>query len=66
MMQATELSNDHIIRSLRIYVTDLTAEVTPFPKNAEYFKNLAGWIACAATRIEKLSGSNVDQPGVGK
>lgn len=56
-MQATKLSDDHVIRSLRIYVTDLTAEVTPFPKNAEYFRNLASWIACAATRIEELSRS---------
>lgn len=55
MMQAIKISNDHLIRSLRIYVTDLTSEVTPFPKNEEYFRNLAGWLACAATQIEELT-----------
>lgn len=58
MIPTYEISNDHLVRSLRIYVTDLTAGVTPFPKNAEYFHNLASWIASAATRIEKLSHSN--------
>lgn len=60
-MTVFEISNDHLIRSLRIYVNDLTAEVTPFPKNAEYFKNLASWLAYAATRIEKLSQPNIEK-----
>jgi len=58
MLQMTKISDDHVIRSLRIYVNDLTAEVTPFPKNEEYFRTLAGWLACAATRIEELSSNN--------
>lgn len=62
MLQTFKISNDHLIRSLRIYVTDLTAEVTPFQKNEEYFRNLSGWLACAATRIEELS-SNKSEDG---
>jgi hypothetical protein len=57
MMQATEISTDHLIRALRIYVNDLSDKHSPFNKSEEYLRDLAGWIACAATRIETLSRS---------
>lgn len=57
MMQATEISNDHLIRALRIYVNDLADKHSPFNKSEEYLGDLAAWIACAATRIEALSKS---------
>lgn len=58
MMQVTELSNDHLIRTLRIYVNDLTDVHSPFNKSQEYLRDLAGWVACAATRIEALTKSD--------
>lgn len=62
MMQATEITNDHLIRALRVLVNDLGDECSPYNRTPEYMRNIAGWIACAATRIEKLSGSN-DEAG---
>src|SRR5262245_25362803 len=56
MLQTSELSTDHIIRALRVYVNDLTATHSPFTKGPEYMRELASWIACAATRLEALSG----------
>ena len=55
MLTATEISNDHLVRALRIYVNDLNDKHSPFNKSPEYLKDLSGWIACAATRIEKLA-----------
>ena len=54
MLQTSEISNDHLIRALRIYVDDLTNKHSPFNKTPEYLRDLAGWIACAATRIDSL------------
>lgn len=53
MIEAQELSTDHIVRALRILVTDLNDKHSPFNKNEEYMRNLAGWIACAAARLEE-------------
>lgn len=58
MIQVSDISNDHLIRALRVYVDDLNAKYSPFNKSAEYFHELSGWIACAATRIETLSEGN--------
>lgn len=55
MLQTSEISTDRLIRALRVYVTDLNDKNSPFNKNEEYLRDLSGWIACAATRIEKLS-----------
>lgn len=54
MLQKSEISNDHLIRALRIYVEDLTSKHSPFNKTPEYLRDLASWIACAATRIDSL------------
>jgi len=59
MLQTTEISNDHLIRALRIYVDDLQNKHSPFNKTPEYLRDLAGWIACAATRIEKLASTEI-------
>lgn len=56
MLVVEELSNEHIIRALRVLVEDLTAKHSPFNKDDAYLRNLAGWAACAATRIEVLAG----------
>lgn len=48
-----------LIRALRVYVNDLTDKHSPFDKNGEYLRDLAGWIACVAMRIETLSESSV-------
>jgi len=58
MLQVSELSDDYLIRALRVYVEDLQSKHSPFNKNEAYLRDLAGWIACAATRIEKLSTNN--------
>ncbi len=55
MLQAVEIDTDHLIRALRIYVNDLTDKHSPFNKSEEYLRDLSGWIACAATRLEKLT-----------
>jgi hypothetical protein len=57
-MQTSEISTDHLIRALRVYVNDLTDKHSPFHKGDDYLRDLAGWIACAATRMEILSDSN--------
>jgi len=57
MMQISEFSDEHLVRSLRSIVNDLSDKHSPFPKDEAYLRNLAGWIACAATRLEKLSKS---------
>jgi hypothetical protein len=54
MMQTSEIETDHLVRALRILVEDLTVKHSPFNKDEAYLRNLAGWIACAATRIEQL------------
>ena len=56
MSNTTEISTDHIIRALRVYVTDLNDSRSPFSKGPKYLHDLSSWIACAATRLESLSG----------
>lgn len=58
-MQTAELTNDHLVRALRVYVNDLNDKHSPFSKGPRYLHDLAAWIDCAATRIEELSGSGV-------
>jgi len=59
-MQTSEITNDHLIRALRIYVTDIAnGKYSPFVKDEKYMSNLGSWLSCAASRIEKLSQSNV-------
>lgn len=60
MLQVSELTDEHLIRSLRIWVEDLTCKYSPHNKDEAYFRNLSGWIASAATRIEKLSTKGSD------
>jgi hypothetical protein len=61
MITTSEISADHLIRALRIYVNDLSDKHSPFNKGPEYLDELAGWIACAATRLEKLSQSKGEE-----
>ena len=55
MLQINEISNDHLIRALRVYVDDLQNKYSPYNKTPDYLRDLSGWIACAATRIESLA-----------
>lgn len=54
MLQAEEFTNDQIINRLRTLVKDLCDKDSPFSKDDAYMRNVAGWLATAATRIEKL------------
>jgi hypothetical protein len=49
-----EITTEHLTRALRVYVEDLTSKHSPFNKDETYLRSLAGWIACAVTRIEQL------------
>jgi hypothetical protein len=60
MTQTSEISADHLVRALRIYVNDLTDKHSPFNKSEESLRDLAAWIACAATRIATLATVNQD------
>lgn len=51
----SEIEFDHLVRALRIYVADLSDQHSPFNKDMDYLRNLSGWIACAATRLETLN-----------
>lgn len=62
MIQTSEISTDHLIRALRVYVNDLGDKRSPFTKGGAYLDELAGWIACAATRIETLAAVNQPVP----
>ena len=55
MLQTSEINTEDLIRTLRIWVEDLTSKYSPHNKDEAYFRNLAGWIACAATRIDDLT-----------
>lgn len=55
MLAVKELSNDHIIRALRVYVNDLSDRHSPFRKDEVYLRDLAGWVAAGAARIEVLA-----------
>lgn len=60
MIQTSEIETNHIVRTLRIYVNDLSDKFSPFNKDEKYLRDLAGWIACAASRIEKLAQEHPD------
>ena len=55
MMRESEISNEHLVRALRIWVVSLIDKHDPHRKDEAYFRNLAGWIAEAANRLEKLT-----------
>lgn len=56
MMRANdEIPTGRLVSVLRVYVEDLTSKDSSSHKSKAYLRELAGWIACAATRIEKLS-----------
>jgi hypothetical protein len=54
MLATSEINTAVLVRALRIYVNDLTDRASPFTKGDDYLRDLAGWLACAATRLEKL------------
>lgn len=60
MLQTSEISTERLTRALRIYVNDLTDKHSPFNKDERYLHDLAGWIACAATHIERSTKGSED------
>lgn len=52
MLVSSEISNENLTKALRLLVQDLCTVYSPFTKDESYLRNLAGWIAKAATRIE--------------
>lgn len=53
MIETSEFSTEHLIAALKVYVRDLCDKTSPFPKDEAYLRNLAGWIACAAARLDE-------------
>jgi hypothetical protein len=66
MMQEHEISTDHLIRALRVFAGDIQDKHSPFNKDTGYLDNLAGWLICAAARLDKLhdAGKNPLPPEV--
>lgn len=53
MMQDLALTDEHVIRALRVLVADLNDKHSPFSKDENYMRSLSGWIAEAANRLEQ-------------
>lgn len=55
MMQDEEIPTARLIKTLRRLVDDLCSDDSPFNKDRDYLRNLAGWVACAASRLSELN-----------
>lgn len=53
MMQLEEIPPERVSEVLRWYVTDLCNKNSPMHKSADYLRDMAGWLASAATLIDK-------------